>query len=147
MCGIVENFPLGCYGKNFLELFEFNAQTINNISKDDILHAINQNKIMISPTTGHETNFQQLLGGIRRNESGHIIAASSIMTFWMAYVNFTNVDHNQIGNLAGTEDWVTEDLLIWEGEFLHEMNLLQKNLTDNETQIFYTAGRRSEYEL
>lgn len=112
------------------------------MSKDDILHAINQNEIIISPTTGHETNFQQLLGNIRRNESGHIIAASSIMTFWMAYVNFTNVDHDKIGNLAGTEDWTTEDLLTWEGEFLSSMNTLQRNLSNNETQIYYTAGRR-----
>lgn len=142
VCGLVDNFPLGCYGKNFLELFKFDSDIINDLSKDDILNAVNQNELIISPITGHETNFQQLLGDIRRNASGHIIGASSIMSLWMAYINFTNVDHNKIGNLAGTEDWATEDLLIWENEFLNSMESLQKKLTDNETGIYYTAGRR-----
>lgn len=103
-CSIIDNLPLGCMAQNLLELWKFDEVRIKALTKEDILLAINNTTV--SPTTGHETDFVQLLGGIRRNSSGHIVAASSLLTHWMVYVNFTEVDHSKIGNAAGTEDWV-----------------------------------------
>lgn len=90
--------------QNILDLWKFNNTVIQNVSKDEILLALNTTTI--SPSSGHETDFVHLLGGVQRNKSGHIISASSLLTHWMVYVNFTAVDHEKIGNLAGTEDWV-----------------------------------------
>lgn len=103
-CSIVDNLPLGCMSQNLLELWRFDETRIRALTKDDILRDINSTTI--SPTTGHETDYVHLLGGIRRNSSGHIVGASSLLTHWMVYVNFTEVDHTKIGNAAGTEDWV-----------------------------------------
>lgn len=58
--------------------------------------------------TGHPINVTQLLGGIEVNETtGEILSASSIMSQWFLYVNFSDVDHDKIGNIAGTEDFVS----------------------------------------
>lgn len=92
--------------QNLLELWKFDEVRIKALSKEDIILAIN--RTTVSPTTGHDTDFVQLLGGIQRNSSGHIVAASSLLTHWMVYVNFSDVDHSKIGNAAGTEDWVSK---------------------------------------
>lgn len=103
-CGFINNLPTGCMLNNILELWDFNKATINSLTKDDILNALNERNI--SRTTGHEANFQRLLSGIQRNETGHIVAATSLLSNWMIYVNFSNVNHEKVGNMAGTEDWV-----------------------------------------
>ena len=103
-CPIVEALPLGCMTQNILELWKFDDVRIRNLTQDAIINDLNTKKI--SPTSGHETDFTQLLGGIERNSTGHIVSAKSILSHWMVYVNFSNVDHDKIGNAAGTEDWV-----------------------------------------
>lgn len=103
-CNIIENLPMGCLVENLLEIWNFDENVIGNLTKDDILNAINSTKI--SATSGHESNFLGLLGGIKRNSSGHVISASALMSHWMVYLNFSDVDHDKAGNAAGTEDWV-----------------------------------------
>lgn len=106
-CGIVNSLPLGCMLKNILELWDFDEEKINRLTKNDVLEAINTRNVSV--TTGHEANFQQLLSGVERNET-HIIAATGILSQWMVYVNFSDVDHEKVGNMAGTEDWVRSHL-------------------------------------
>lgn len=103
-CGIVDQLPLGCLQHNILELWNFNENKINNLTKEDILNALARTNV--SATTGHETDFNSLLGGVERNASGHIVSATGLLSHWMVYVNFANVNHDKIGNSAGTEDWV-----------------------------------------
>lgn len=103
-CGIIENLPMGCLIENILEIWNFDQNIIKNLTKNDILDAINV--INISGTTGHESDFIGLLGGIKRNSSGHIVSATALMSHWMVYLNFSNIDHDKTGNTAGTEDWV-----------------------------------------
>lgn len=103
-CGIIENLPRGCLLENLLELWNFDEQIIGNLTKDDILNAIDSTAI--SAYSGHHSNFSELLGDIKRNSSGHIVAASALMSHWFVYLNFSNVDHDNAGNAAGTEDWV-----------------------------------------
>merc|ERR1712013_97142 len=40
------------------------------------------NKLQTSPWFGHQADFSQLLGGIRRNSSGHIVSAEAVRMFW-----------------------------------------------------------------
>lgn len=91
--------------KNLLEIWNFDANVIGNLTKDDILNAINVTTI--SATNGHESDFIGLLGGVQRNSSGHIISATALMSHWMVYLNFANIDPDKTGNAAGTEDWVS----------------------------------------
>lgn len=145
-CAVVESLPMGCMIQNILELWDFNEHTIANLSKQDILNALNT--MEHSLTTGHEVHFDRLLGGIMRNDSGHIVAATGLLTNWMVYVNFSNVNHDKVGNSAGTEDWVSEEALEWENEFLLKVEALKDefdviNYFDDQTKIYFSAGRRS----
>lgn len=56
--------------------------------------------------TGHPTDFEKLLGGVTRNETGHIIAAETVLSLWMLDLNFSAVDMDKVGNTLGTADWV-----------------------------------------
>lgn len=47
-----------------------------------------------------------LLRGLVRDENDQIVSARTLMTKWFLHVNFTEVDLDQIGNSAGTENWV-----------------------------------------
>lgn len=137
-CSIVETLPIGCMIQNFLEMWNFT--NVNSMTKQDILNALHTTHT--SQATGHEANFERLLGGVTRNETGHIVAAKGLLTHWMVYVNFLKVDHNKVGNAAGTEDWASEEALAWENEFLSTMNIMKEDLEDDETKIYYSAGRR-----
>lgn len=139
-CAMVDTLPIGCMLQNLLELWNLDEYRVKHLNKDDILNELYRTNI--SQTTGHETNFERLLGGITRNETGHIVAAKGLLTHWMIYVNFSNVNHDKVGNSAGTEDWVSEEALMWENQFLNLMETLSDDLSDNETNIYYSAGRR-----
>lgn len=56
---------------------------------------------------GKLKNIDDLLGGVVRNESGHIIAAKVVQNFWFLSLNFSAVDMDKTGNYAGTADWVS----------------------------------------
>lgn len=147
-CSIVESLPIGCMIQNLLELWDFDEEQIEHLTKEDILNALNTTRYSL--TTGHEVHFESLLGGIVRNETGHIVAATGLLTNWMVYVNFSNVNHDKVGNSAGTEDWVSEEALAWEDEFLSRVEALREefdrfNYFDDGTRIYFSAGRRFVY--
>lgn len=139
-CSVVNRLPLGCLMNNILELWNFDEEKLNNLTKNDILDQIARTNI--SATSGHEQAFDRLLGGIKRNSTGHIVSATGLLSHWMVYVNFSNVNHDKVGNAAGTEDWASEEALAWENEFLTAMHSLRDDLIDNQTEIYYSAGRR-----
>lgn len=103
-CSIINNLPMGCLQQNMMELWLFDEVKAGLLNKEDILRKLNTTSV--SPFSGHESNFVNLLGGVQRNSTGHIVSAKTIMSYWMVYVNFSNVDHDITGNMAGTEDWV-----------------------------------------
>lgn len=141
-CNVVDKLPSGCLLNNILELWNFDAEKLAILTKDDILDRIARTNI--SSTSGHERSFDRLLGGIKRNATGHIVSASGLLSHWMVYVNFSNVNHDKIGNAAGTEDWASEEALAWENEFLNAMHLLRDDLVDDHTEVYFSAGRRYE---
>ena len=54
------------------------------------------------------------------------------------------MENEKIGNLAGTEDWTTSEILAFEEKFLEVMTKLKKELELNSTvkfEIYYSAGR------
>ncbi len=90
--------------RNLLEIWNFDENVIGNLTGDDVINAINL--ITVSASSGHESDFIGLLGGTVRNSSGHIIAATALMSHWMVHLNFSDVNTDKTGNAAGTEDWV-----------------------------------------
>lgn len=51
--------------------------------------------------------YEHLLGRIERNETGHIIKAGAIENYWLLLVNFSSIDTDKTGNMAGTGEWVS----------------------------------------
>ncbi|XP_046963436.1 NPC intracellular cholesterol transporter 1-like [Vanessa cardui] len=136
-CSFLESFPLVCLQYNIIDMFKRNATLINNATNDDII--TNINNIRINPSTGHPVDFTQLLGGIELDEAGKVVSAKSILLTWYMYVNMTQVDLNEVGNLVGTEDWVSIPLALWELEYLKYVKSL--SFDDNNIKFYYEAGR------
>jgi hypothetical protein len=61
---------------------------------------------------GHPTNYVQLLGDIRQNDTGHIIGASALLSMYMVHVDFLAVNYDESGNDAGTSEWVYKHCLV-----------------------------------
>lgn len=51
-------------------------------------------------------NYKDLLGGIETDSSGKIVKAKAITNIWWVNINFSTVDMDKVGNMAGTADWV-----------------------------------------
>uniref|UniRef100_A0A336MF82 CSON014056 protein n=1 Tax=Culicoides sonorensis TaxID=179676 RepID=A0A336MF82_CULSO len=140
-CSIVESLPSGCMLENLLEIWKFESDRLPQ-SKNDIISALNETKV--SPYSGHDMDFEHLLGGVERDETGRIISAKSLLARYNLYVNFSQADSSKIGNLAGTEDWASESTMAWEQKFLNIISKLKKTLETNSTdnfKLFYSAGR------
>uniref|UniRef100_A0A1B6J9K4 SSD domain-containing protein n=1 Tax=Homalodisca liturata TaxID=320908 RepID=A0A1B6J9K4_9HEMI len=102
-CSIVSSFSTGCYEHSLLEFWSYNEEEIESLTKEDIIFALNHTTI--SPVLGLSMHYTQLLGGVKRNASGVIVAASSLLSQWMVHVNFSAVDMDLVGNDGGTADW------------------------------------------
>lgn len=142
-CSLISDLPLGCMQENMLELFKFDVAKLENMDKNDIIDLINSTKQ--SPWSGHEVDFEHLLGGTERDDEGRIVAANSLLIHYMLYVNFSESDSNKVGNLAGTEDGASESTMLWENEFINVMSLIKKEIEeggDHNITVFYSAGRR-----
>lgn len=136
-CSFLESFPLTCLQYNILDMWKSNLTLINNASNYDVIKRINGLKS--NPSTGHPLDFSQLLGGVVRDETGDIVSAKSILLTWYMYVNMTEVNHNEVGNLIGTEDWVSIPLALWEMEYLKYVKSLHFN--DSNLKFYFEAGR------
>ncbi|KAG8245135.1 molting cycle, collagen and cuticulin-based cuticle [Homalodisca vitripennis] len=139
-CSIVSSFSTGCYEHSLLEFWSYNEEEIESLTKEDIIFALNHTTI--SPVLGLSMHYTQLLGGVKRNASGVIVAASSLLSQWMVHVNFSAVDMDLVGNDGGTADWATGQGMIWEQSFLNTMENVTSSLDhSNATDVLYEASR------
>ncbi|GBP37965.1 NPC intracellular cholesterol transporter 1 [Eumeta japonica] len=136
-CTFLEHFPLHCLEDNILDIWKYDPNQIRNLSQSDVITQVND--LSVSPSTGHPVDYKNLLGGIEYDSRGQIVSAKSIIFVWYAQVNFSSVDLNEVGNLVGTEDWVTKALSLWEKEFLELMHSLSQNVST--LNLTYEAGR------
>ncbi|XP_050309697.1 protein patched homolog 1-like [Anthonomus grandis grandis] len=134
-CSFIETMKTDCYTKSILELWDFNITHINTLTKDDIVNTINNyDKNMIF---GKLKSYEHLLGDVERNETGHIIKAKAIENYWLLLVNFSSVDMNKAGNMAGTGEWASEEALDWENTFLK----IAQNISIEDGEVYYFSGR------
>ncbi|KAM3967251.1 LOW QUALITY PROTEIN: patched domain-containing protein 3-like [Aphomia sociella] len=136
-CSFIESFNLACLQYNILDLWKNDINLIENVTKLDIVTKVNQ--IHKNPVTGHPMNYTELFGGVQQDENGDIVSAKSVMLTWYTVVNMSAVDMNEVGNLVGTEQWVSKPLAMWESEFLELMQNLSQKLTD--FHLYYESGR------
>ncbi|PNF27986.1 hypothetical protein B7P43_G14201 [Cryptotermes secundus] len=136
-CRIINKLDTACMEHSVLELWKFSQQKIHNLTEEKIIKALN--RTTVSPVYGHSTDYVQLLGGIRRNGTGHIVGASALLSLYMVHVDFLSVNFDENGNEAGTADWATTPILKWEQKFMDMMENVTRHA--QEIEVFYEAGR------
>ncbi|XP_017768460.1 PREDICTED: protein patched homolog 3-like [Nicrophorus vespilloides] len=136
-CGMIEGIEKECFEKSVLDLWDHSDRKIKKLTKQAIVDKIN--KFKIDPLLGQLKNYGDLLGGVTTNSTGHIIAAKSLNNYWMALLNFSAVNMDEIGNSAGTNDWASAECLEWEETFLNIMKYSAQRAEN--FKIYYTAAR------
>ncbi|XP_055387683.1 patched domain-containing protein 3-like isoform X2 [Condylostylus longicornis] len=139
-CRLLDNLPRGCFERNFVELFNYSENLDEKITLNDVTKLLKKNETQ-SPVTGHMTDFSELLGGIERNEKGEIIGAKAIIIQWFINLNLEDVEKQKMGNMAGTESWITEEAAVWEEAFLQKMKQLKLVLDDVDVKVYYNAEK------
>lgn len=83
-CSIINTLEDKCLIRSLLEIWKYDEELILSASAKEIIDAVNL--IEYSPWFGHKFDFSSLLGGIKRNSSGHIVGASSVLLSWVVNV-------------------------------------------------------------
>lgn len=136
-CSLVNRIKFGCYQENILDMWKSKPE---NFTEKEILDKFSSTHF--NQVSGHETNFLSMLGGVEKNASNNeVISAKSLLLSFYLHLNFSEVDVNKVGNLAGTEDWATINIMQFEAEYLKLMEKLKHELETEKIQIYYGAGR------
>lgn len=136
-CSFLEGFELTCLENNILNIWKNDINKLNKVTKNEIVSKVNT--IKTNPVTGHPVDYSKFLGGIKYDDNKNIVSANTVLLTWYTQVNMSAVNLDEVGNLVGTEDWVSVPLAIWETKFLERMKSMSQNATG--IQIFYEAGR------
>ena len=114
-CDLVESLAERCGQHSLLEIWRYREDLIMTMTQQEILDAVNI--LETSPWFGHTMNYTQLLGGVTRNSSGHIVSASTGLLLWSISVpDNTSVVESQG---SGVElELGDETSLAWEQRFV-----------------------------
>lgn len=137
-CKMLTKIPSDCLQESILEIFKFNAENIPSTTEEilEILHDTN-----VSPYSGMQKNFTEYLAGVKRDKNGMIISATSILSSYKIFGNYSEIHPDKVFAESGLGSWASEQMLSWEKEFLFKMSNMQKNMTTEEFKIFYQAYR------
>nr|XP_058943206.1 NPC1-like intracellular cholesterol transporter 1 [Pocillopora verrucosa] len=120
-----------CLKSGLLELWSFDEAVINRLTREDILEKINQ-EVIISPMTRKKFDLSKYIGGIKRNSTGHVVAAEA--TTLLFGIKFNPKLNAKEGRL---EDKVVEK---WETEF----NKLMDTTKTTNAKLYYMTKVRYE---
>ena len=79
--GQVTTLDTRCAEISLLEIWDFDKEAVSRASQQDILDAVNT--LDHSPWFFSPRNYSEDLGGVVRNSTGHIVAASTV---WVQYL-------------------------------------------------------------
>lgn len=134
-CKMLSKIPSDCLQESILEIFKFKAEEIPS-TKEEILELLHETTV--SPYSGMIKDFSEYLGGIERDSNGLIISATSILSSYKIYGNYSA---DLSSKSTGISSWESEEILSWEKEFLDKMEDIQKNMTTEDFKVFYQAYR------
>ena len=114
-CALVKRLEEKCAQHSLLEIWRYQEELINTTSTQEITAGVNL--LQSSPWFSHPANFTSLLGGLTRNSSGHVVAATTALMVWQISVpdNVTVVESQASGVELELGD-VTS--LAWEEKFV-----------------------------
>lgn len=138
-CSMVDKLPKVCLEVNIGQIWSNDEDTINDLTKEDIISKLNSTKI--SPVYGHPTEYEALLGDVKRDEDGKVISAGSLLAVWLTHVNFSAVNMDETGNDAGTSDWVTGPTLAWEEGYLKKLKEETEKYKGTNITMYYESAR------
>ena len=114
-CEIIDTLETQCFEQSILEIWQYNENTIRNLTKQDIINSINN--LDKSPYFGFKYNYSELLGSIKRNKTGHIISANAALYNLVTVVDLENVyDRPFLSKIAGIFLPLDESNIIWQDE-------------------------------
>ncbi len=117
-CDLIETLNDKCLETSILEIWKYDEEVIRSLTKEDIIKAINE--VKESPHFGHEFDYTGLLGDIKRDENGSVVAAKSAIHVWVTSVDQDAIMEDVGG--AGIElDLADEVNLAWENEVIDTM--------------------------
>ena len=114
-CDLVNRLEARCAQHSLLEMWRYREELINSTTGQEIRAGVNLLKS--SPWFSHSANFTSLLGGLTRNSSGHVIAATTALMFWQISVpdNVTVIESQGSGVELELGDATS---LAWEEKFV-----------------------------
>ncbi|KAG0721720.1 NPC intracellular cholesterol transporter 1 [Chionoecetes opilio] len=128
--------PTACLEISLLEMWGYNATRLAALADHDVIHAINT--VTLSATFSYPMKFTELLGGVTRNASGHVVGARTALTFLMMQVTRSRIDHADITNQAGLGEEADPEVMAWEGEYI--AYLKNVNVT-GDLEVYFQAQR------
>ena len=135
-CDLVTTLNSKCVMTSLLEMFRYDENNIKTTNTEEILRAVND--LERSPWYGYDRDFSSLLGGIKRNASGHVISAQTALMVWSVTVpDDAEIDTNQG---SGVElELADADTLEWERVMLE--TVLEMREAEEEMDILPNAAR------
>ena len=114
-CDLIGTLNEKCFQYSLLEMWRFNEAFIETTTQQEIIDAVNL--LTKSPWFGYERNFTNLLGGIERNSTGHVVAARTAQMFWSIKVPENGTAVKDQGSGVETE-FADQTSLSWEEAFV-----------------------------
>ena len=135
-CDLVTTLNSKCVMTSLLEMFRYDENNIKTTNTEEILRAVND--LERSPWYGYDRDFSSLLGGIKRNASGHVISAQTALMVWSVTVpDDAEIDTNQG---SGVElELADADTLEWERVMLE--TVLEMREAEEDMEILPNAAR------
>ena len=114
-CDIVDTLETQCFEQSLLEIWMYNEKTIRQLSKLDILDAVNN--LDSSPYFGFQYNYSKLLGSVGRNKSGHIISAKAALYYLATVVDLSKIKPRSfLTSAAGVQRSMDEPNILWQDQ-------------------------------
>lgn len=101
--------------------------------------------VLPSPIFGRPINITADLGGIERNETGHIVKAKAILLRWYTKINQTQLaTGDDVTFDIGTGELIAQDNLDWEADFI---DAFLGYTAPDPMKFYFKAHRRSVFRI
>jgi len=115
-CDLVTTLSAKCIQSSLLDIWRYEENLIRSTTQQEILDAVNL--LTKSPWFGYDLDYSNLLGGIERNATGHIVSAKTAHLIWTLHVPEDAVIES--GQGGGLEIEPADKTTIeWEDQFIN----------------------------
>ena len=133
-CDLVTTLNEKCLQHSLLEIWRYNPEFIKSVTQQEIIDAVNL--LEKSPWYGYDADYSNLLGGIERNSSGHIVGAKSAQMVWVVEVP----DDGRVISSQGSGvalEIADPDTLSWEADLIG----ITLNSSQDNIEVMVNAAR------